>query len=192
MTTAPELTMDAEHRYKIGDVALVSVTQVISDILPGWQADPWYMERGTAMHHACALLDAGTLDWSTVAPEIEGRVRAWEKFRKDYPAKMIACEMRLHHPIYNYAGTLDRILVEADAVVVADIKSTIAPQVQIQLGAYSLLWTGAAIHRGAAIELHDDATYKCQWFTKKETEHGGRIFLAALTLHNFKRKAGLL
>lgn len=185
--------MDAEHRYKIGDVAIPSVTQVIADVLPGWQADPWYMERGAALHRACELFDSGTLDWSTVAPEIEPRLVAWKKFRQECPAEMIACEMRLHHPVYHYAGTLDRAF-QNRGVLIGDIKSSLSAQILPQLGGYSAMWEkrfGTRVVGGVGIELRDNATYKCQWFDKKEIENGGRIFLAALTIYSFKKKEQL-
>lgn len=193
-TATPTLTMDDQHVYRLGDVVLPSVTQVIGSVLPGWQADPWYLERGSALHHGCRLFDEGRLDWSSVAPEIEGRVRAWEQFRKDWPAKMLACEMPMVHSIYNYAGTLDRVFQSEAGLTLLDIKSSIAPQVALQLGAYSQLWNevgAGTISRGAAVELRDNGTYSAEWFTKREVEQGGRIFLACLTIHSFKKKHNL-
>lgn len=187
--TAPQLTMDSDHRYRIGGVEIPSVTQVINSVLPGWKADEYFLTRGSAMHAGCELMDAGTLDWSSVAPEIEGRLRAWQKFREEYPATVAACEVPLSHQLYRFAGTLDRVFVEPYAHVIGDIKSSIAPQVVIQLGAYSLLWEArgnAKISRGVAIELTDAGTYRTKWFTRRELEHGGRIFLACLSIHSFK------
>lgn len=191
------LTMDAEHRYRIGDVEIPSVTQVIGSVLPGWQADEWYMQRGSAMHHGCRLMDEGRLDWSSVAPEIEGRLRAWKAFRDSFAAEVLVSERPVHHKIFRFAGTLDRIFVDAHGhLIIADIKSTICPQVEVQLGAYKRAFddSGAdlrAIGRGVAVELSDNGTYRTQWFTNKELTYSGQIFLACLSIYGFKRKAGI-
>lgn len=190
-----EVAFDPEqHRYTLRGTPLPSVTQVIKEFLPTWQADEWYLQRGTAMHYGCALLDEGRLDWSTVAPEIAGRIRAWQKFRADFGGEVVAVEQSLAHPLYQFAGTIDRIIVADGAVIVADLKSSIAPQVKMQLGAYSLLWANSEkrkVTKGVAVELKDDGAYRTFWMNQRELQLGERAFLAALTLFNFKSKEGI-
>ncbi len=195
---APRLTFDQEsHRYAVDGRAIPSVTQVINSILPGWKADEWHMQKGTAMHYGCRLMDEGRLDWSSVAPEIMGRLRAWEKFRAEYPPKVLASEAPLAHPTFRFAGTLDRVFVSSGAALaLCDIKSTIAPQVKVQLGAYKLLWDECSndsrtITEGVAVELSDDGTYRTLWIDRKELERCGRVFLACLTIQGFKTKENL-
>lgn len=192
---APSLQFDPEtHVYTLNGAVIPSVTQVISSILPGWQASEWHMQRGTAMHHGCRLMDEGRLDWSTVAPEIEGRLRAWEKFRAEGSAVVVACEKALYHPLYRFAGTLDRILSRNNEIAVADIKSTIAPQVKIQLGFYSLLWTANTkekLTHAVAVELSDEGSYRTLWLDSPELRLAERTALAALTIFNFKAQEKL-
>lgn len=182
---------EASHHYTLNGRVIPSVTQVINSVVPGWQADEWYMQRGTAMHHGCRLMDEGLLDWSSVAPEIEGRLRAWEKFRAEFPARVLYSERKFSHPTYGFAGTIDRFF---EGAIIADIKSTICPQVKLQLGGYSLLLNSISTRSsknmcaGVAVELRDDASYRTEWFTAKQVEEGSRIFLACLTVHNFKAK----
>jgi hypothetical protein len=192
----PGLTIDADHVYRFNGVQVPSVTQVINSIMPGWQADEWYLQRGTAMHHGCRLHDDGKLDWSSVAPEIAGRVRAWQKFRSQFPAKVVACEQSLCHPVFMFAGTLDRALLADGALVICDLKSSIAPQVKVQLGAYRLLWehhAGVVTRntKGLAVELSDDGSYRTLWVDRGELDRCGRTFLSALTVFNFKQRESL-
>ena len=185
---------ESSHRYTLDGKVIPSVTQIIGDVFPGWQADEWYMAKGSAMHHGCRLIDEGRLDWTSVAPEIVGRLRAWERFRADYPAQVIAAELPLAHPLYRFAGTLDRVFLDKSSkLIIADIKSTIVPQVKVQLAAYKLLRDDCykqsiPITSGAAVELRDNGTYSAMWLTRKELELSARTFLAALTVYNWKKK----
>lgn len=190
------LTFDeATHTYRLDGRVVPSVTQVIGSVLPGWQADEWYLQRGRALHHACALLDRGVLNWDSVAPEIIGRVRAWQRFVADSRAIIMGIETPHADSVYRFAGTIDRILF-VDGVelpVICDLKSTIEPQVRVQLGGYSVLSGvgGKRPRRAVAVELHDDATYKTLWLNDHEMRRAEQTFLAALTVHNFKTMHGI-
>lgn len=196
------LEFNAEtHEYRIDGRLVPSVTQVINAVLPGWQAGEWYMRRGTALHHGCRFLDEGRLDWSSVSPEIEPRIKAWAKFRDEFPAEVLACELPLGHVI-GFAGTLDRVLRQAEASdgIICDIKSTITPQVRLQLAAYRLLWAGQTatgatwanghvkINRGVAVELRDDGTYSTLWMNADELSRCEQVFLACLSVYGFAAK----
>lgn len=180
-----QFVFDAEtHQYLLDGRRLPSVTEIIGATLPGWQADDWYLQRGRALHHGCRLLDEGCLDWATVAPEIEPQIRAWQQFLEDSGATCEAIERPLASERYQYAGTLDRMLNVAGYLTVCDLKSTIAPQVAVQLAAYGLLWPEKVI-RGVAVELKDDGTYRAQWLNGHELRRAEQVFLACLTVFNF-------
>ncbi len=185
------------HKYTLDGRVLPSVTTIINAILPGYQADEWYMQRGTAMHYACQLLDEGQLDWSTVAPEIEGRVRAWEQFRKDFPGTVKEVEHAMAHD-YGFAGMMDRLFSRTTGtLLLADIKSSLAPQVRLQLGAYAILYNDAThnarrpIREACAVQLCDDGKYKTLWMKESELALAGRTFLACLSVYGFKHKENL-
>lgn len=189
-----------KHEYRIDGRIVPSVTEVIGAVLPGWQADSFYLSRGRAMHHACHLADEGRLDWDSVHPEIAGRVRAWQKFREDFPAKVVASETPIGHRIYGFAGTLDRVLESYGELIICDLKSSIAAQVRLQLAAYRMLWSygGPAdapmihpmIRRAVAVELHDDA-YKTLWMRPDELLRCEKQFLACLSVFNFIQEHNL-
>lgn len=200
----PDFQFDADtHTYRVDGSVLPSVTQIISSVLPGFQAGDWYLNRGRALHLACAHDDRGILIEESVHEEIAQRLKAWRKFKADTGALITMIEKPLWSAQYRFAGTVDRALTfngktlfgyrEVPAWTLCDLKSTISPQVVVQLGGYNLLLreAGVAIGQGVAVELRDSGDYRCQWFDKAELRRGEQTFLAALTIHNFRVKHGL-
>lgn len=187
---------ETSHIYRLDGEVLPSVTGIINKILPyDFNASEWHMQRGTATHRACELLDNASLDWLTVDPEILPRVQAWEAFRRDMPMDLVAVEERLAHSGLRFAGTLDRIFRHNGKLIVADIKNSVSAQVKIQLAFYSLLWTHnkkQTIDSAVAVELTEDGTYKCHWMTARELRIAERQALALLTVFNFARDNNLL
>jgi hypothetical protein len=96
---------EATHTYRIDGEPVPSVTQVLGDVLPGYQASEWHMQRGTAMH-ACAAMVAQGVAFDH-DPQLDGRVAALRAFFRDIPLKVAAVEQRLYSPGYRYAGTCD-------------------------------------------------------------------------------------
>lgn len=183
------------HAYTLNGERLPSVTQIIKAILPQWEASEWHMQRGVATHRACELLDNGTLDWASVDPEIEPRVKAWQKFRSEFGGEIVANEMRLCSPTRRYAGTLDRIIRRGREIIVCDLKNSVTPQVILQLAAYSLLWTeetGKVCTSAVAVELREDGSYECTWMSKQELRIAERQWLALLTVYGFADEHELL
>lgn len=177
------------HEYTLNGRRVPSVTEVIQSVLPGYQAEPWYLQRGQALHLACRYLDEGRLDRSSVSPEIEGRVMAWERFRRELPSENVAIEEYLGDELHGFAGTLDRVLMVKGELCLVDIKSSHAPQTIIQLGGYQRLWwhnKNRSIAQAAEVVLNEDGTYRATWLNKYEMNRGERVFLACLSVHNFK------
>ncbi len=190
-------TFDPEsHSYRLNGAVLPSVTTVIRSIVPGWDVGDYFLQRGRATHHGCHLLDAGTLDHETVAEEIRPRINAWAKFRADFPAEIVASEVPHAHPLFRYAGTVDRILKDARGdLIVADLKNSISCHVIPQLGAYSLVWIAnhskQLIRKAVAVELNENGTYRCQWLTTPELRRAEQTFLAMLTVYGFLKMHGI-
>lgn len=187
------LTFDAAlHQYRLGEREVPSVTQVIDAVLPGWHASEWHKLRGTAVHRACQLLDERRLEWSSVDPQIKGRLQAWTKFLADARASILGVEMQLGSVAFQFAGTLDRLLQIDGDVVLADIKGTIEPQVELQLGGYSLLCPKHKKPvRAVAVQLGDDERYKTRWLPKRQLRLAENAFLATLTVFNFMKANGI-
>lgn len=187
---------EADHSYTLDGVRLPSVTQVIDRVLPrAFEASEWHKQRGAVLHRCTELADAGRLKWDTVHPEVLPRVKAWQKFRRDCPGVIAMNERKLHHPLYHYAGTMDRAIFFETELFIVDLKSSVTPQVRLQLAAYSLLWSaikGNKPPQGAvAVELRDDETYRTLWLNKAELRQAEREWLAVLTVYNFMQTHNL-
>lgn len=188
---------ESTHTYRIDGVRVPSVTQVIQAILPPRYefAGEWHMQRGAATHHGCRLLDEGRLDWASVDPEIEPRIRAWQQFRQQYGGEIVANEQPLASLKHRYAGTLDRMIEKGQSLIVADLKNSVAAQVYLQLAAYSLLWkeeTGWTPSDAVAVELLEGGEYRCRWMNKHELRRAEQQWLALLTVFNFAQEHKLL
>lgn len=192
------LTFDeATHVYQIDGRTVPSVTQVIWAIFPSWRVSQWHLDRGTATHKACELYDLGTLDLTTVDPEVEPRLEAWIKFRKQYPCRILGIERMLGDAHWQYAGKIDRVLGVDDWTVVADLKNSLSPQVFLQLGAYFRLLRvnkecGGNKTKGMAVELRDDGQYRCQCLTPGDLHRMESTFLSALNCYRFMMDNGML
>ncbi len=86
--------------------------------------DPWYLERGSMVHAATVMIDAGTLDWSALDPRIVGYCAAYRRFREIMPCRVLASEHKVCHPSGRFSGRLDRVyeIPGHGMPVVTDIK----------------------------------------------------------------------
>lgn len=186
---------EEDHSYWLDGDRIPGVTSIIQAVIPVFEAAEFYLIRGAATHRATELADAGTLDWSTVDPQISTRVEAWQKFRHDFPAEVIANETTVYHPLHRYGGKLDRLFLADNDLVLCDLKNSVSPQVRIQLGLYSLAWMalnkGAKIKKAVAVELKDTGDYRCLWMNERELRRAEQQSLAVLTTYNFMVQYGL-
>ncbi len=110
------LLFDSErHIFTLEETGkyLPSITQVLKaeNLIPDYfRIDPWFMLRGSYIHRATELHDNNILDESTIDPEIAPYLEAYLKFRREWNGEIIEAEKRLWHPIYHYAGILDRVI----------------------------------------------------------------------------------
>lgn len=190
--TTPLLTFDdATHTYRVGQMVLPSVTQVLAEaglwtpVAAAFGADMEYARQlGTAVHEATQMDDEGDLDEETVAADVLPYLDAWRKFRTDMQPEVLAVEKRVWHPQYRYAGTIDRILKVNDYPTVVDIKTGAPhPATAVQTAAYRECL--ATPHRRASVHLTKEGTYKIEFYPSR-TDFG--VFLAALTVANWKRE----
>ena len=185
--TAP--TFDPEtHTYTKDGRRYESVTQVIRDVLPGWQASEWHMQRGKAMHRGCELLLTYKLDWGTVAPEIRGRLQACKLFMEEARATCVSLEKAVWSDRVHVAGTLDAILRIDGERVLIDWKGGAEYQAVIQVGAYaSMLPKQLACSSAVVVELRDDGSYRCDWVDRHRLRRAAGVFAACVTVFNAKR-----
>lgn len=180
----PTLQFDhASHTYRLGDRVLPSVTQVVRAVLPyRHPADEWYLQRGTMIHKAAALMLRGELDETSIDPRISGHVEAVRKaiseMQLDFKGARI--EVPMASPL-GYAGTPDIVLRNG---LVVDWKSSVEPQVLLQLGGYLLLAGGKSC---ASVELRENGTYR---FEQHDSRRAKGLFLNALSIFQWKVAVG--
>jgi hypothetical protein len=119
---------------------LPRVTQIIkaAGLLADYDnIDPYYMERGTAVHLACQLYDENDLDPDSLTDDIRDRVEAYIDFRREMRVEIHEIELDVVHDTLRYAGRLDRIATINGRRGILDIKGPIqAPWHGVQLALY--------------------------------------------------------
>lgn len=182
-----ELILTDDHKYILGSRLIPGVTATLESCFgKRFYWSEWHAGRGAAIHLATHFIEQGELDWSTVDDRIKSRIEAYQKFRAETGFKLLCSELMLFSKRYQFAGTIDRIF---EGVILVDIKSSIEPIVDIQLGAYSLLIDEATSHKvkkAAAVELREDGTYKMRWV--QDLRRAQRTFLGCLNLANWKNQ----
>jgi len=154
---APAEFQQEGHVYHVGDMGLVSVTQVLK--AEGFIDDRFYTEeareRGSFVHLATHLDDMGELDESTVDPLIAPYLEAWRKFKAESGFVVEQSEEPMMSTAYRYAGTPD--------VIGHFPKGNL---------------------KRAAVELHNDGTYRLVPFTDRQDV---ALWLSVLAVHNWKK-----
>lgn len=195
------ITFDVEsHTYRDehGRV-LPSVTQVLSPLSANaYRGVPQdVMDAaaaiGTAVHRMIELDVQGVLDESSLHPSIAQYLPAWRRFLVESRAEILGSEMRVASRRYGFAGTLDLYLLIhgqralIDAKRVAQVQRTTGPQTagyEIALREETGLPATTRIDR-YALQLVDDK-FRLIPLTDPADQ---RVFLAALTVHNWSAKA---
>lgn len=161
----------ASHVYTYDGIRIPSATQVmeLAGITKKYEGDKWYGERGTAVHLACKLLNEGTLDWTTLDPQIEPFVRCYEQFRAAQPRRIVWNEQPAACTELGFACTPDLIVeMEAGTYAVVDLKTgkkSRAVGVQTALQALCFKWRPMPLRYGLYLRegepadpmLYDDA-----------------------------------
>ncbi len=186
--TSPVVDFEAAtHTYRVAGRKVPSVTQVLegvgltdfSHVAPDVLAHA--QDRGTKVHQACALLVRGELEWSSVADEIEGYVRAADSFLRHHHS--FSAEY-VEHPFYEpharYCGTIDLAGRMAALRTVIDFKSgSEFAAAKYQLAAYG---NAIGYYHRAVVKLSSDGKYKLHWFRPETFGSDLDVFLAGLKI----------
>ena len=144
------------HRYTHNGDPLESVTGILR--AEGFIDTAFYTEygrqRGSFVHLARHYDDIGCLDESTIDPEIAPYLEAWRRFKRESGFVVERSEVPMASSAYRYAGKPD---------VIGHFPS--------------------GCLKRAAVELHDDDTYKLVPFTDRQD---GNIWLSALAVYQWK------
>lgn len=131
-----------EHRYYYGGKEVPSVSSIIKRIGLGkdyGMVNPWYAERGTAVHKAIELYLHGKLDEGSIDENYKGHFEGFKAWWQDKdPAQVLAVELPLYSARLNFAGTVDMVYGE----MIYDFKTSKDPDPasELQGAAYQHLW----------------------------------------------------
>jgi len=110
MDVPAEFTEDG-HKYTLNGVTLPSVTGIL--LAEGFIDASFYTEhgrtRGTYVHTARHLDDAGELDESTVDPVIAPYLAAWRAFKRESGFIIEKSEVPMASSLYLYGGKPDLV-----------------------------------------------------------------------------------
>ena len=193
----------SDHKYTLRGVVVPSVTQALDSLNPnGWWPSDKLEEarlRGTLVHKLTEIADQGG-DWyeDAVETQLVDYIHAWEAFKQDFKVTILESEQRVYHTKYRYSGTFDRILKISltSSPYVVDIKTGEEhSQYAIQLAAYVKAATEMQqsryhLEHRAVVQLNNDATYKFIEYPTKDLNQDFEVFLAALTIHNWRARHG--
>lgn len=173
------------HQYFIDDERVPSVTEILEGV--GIIDKRWYTEkgrdRGSAVHVATQYLDEEDLDWSTVGPEIEPYVRAYELFKEETKFQPVLIETSVFNREHRYGGTLDRTGILDGEKVLIDIK-TGAPSkwAALQTAGYEICLEER--HARKVLQLKPNGKYKLRDYNNPEDTE---LFLAAARIAAWKQ-----
>jgi hypothetical protein len=186
--TAPNCTFDeALHEYRIAGRVVPGVTSVLGDLIPGWRASEWHLQRGRAVH-ACAAMLARGLEF-THDSQIDGQVAALRRFWSEVRPEPIEVERAVYSVSYQYAGTFDLLASAGGRIVMVDYKATLTPAVPYQVAAYALAMDAPKVSFGVGVELRDDGKYRMSEMYPLRLYTQG--WLALLTAYNIRRRYGI-
>jgi len=191
-----DLHLDAEkHIYTWGDVLLPGVTDVLGDMIPGFRAGKYYLQRGTTVHACAAMIARGQefeLDLSNQSQEdandIRGRIAALRRFFREVNPTVISCETPMMSTRYRFAGTPDLIasLANKSMKIVFDWKASLSAAVPFQLAAYGIL---ADVDNGCPVEIQPSGKYKMGKIIPLKLYK--TKFLNLLSAFNIRRECGV-
>lgn len=189
--TLPEIgqvfTFDAQaHVYYLDGVRIPGVTTILKEagLVPNYGGFGQAQHRGLHVHSACEFLDLNDLDWSSVYPEYQDYVRAYQRFLEESGFKPELIEFQGFHPGYRFAGTLDRVGQMNGERWVLDIKTGGAAEWHhLQTAGYQLLREEWSEYRRGSVYLNENGSYN---FKEHDDPSDGQVFLAALALFHWK------
>jgi len=172
------------HTYTRDGVEIPGVTKVLRDLIPGWSAGEWYLERGVVVH-ACAAMIAQDVSFEH-DPQVDGQVRAIRRFFYEVQPEVISIEQQVYSELYDYAGRTDLVCKVYGKKVVLDYKASVSKSTPYQLAGYAI---PLDVNYGVSVEIHDDGTYKMsKIYNLKQFKNG---WLALLSAYRIRRLCGI-
>jgi len=198
MTRKPSATALA-LADSLGQIPSVTEILAATGLGPNYNGVPLaILERkrllGSALHLAVHYDAEGTLDESSLHPEITEDVALWRQFLAESGYTVTHSEIELIHPRWRFKGHPDVVclLPGSEGHAILDVKrvaSVDAEAVARQLAAYRLLVTdvlGVPVAKCAALQING-GRYRYHDLTKLALA-GAQTFLAALLVHQARQR----
>jgi hypothetical protein len=135
---------ERDHRYIVRGRQLPSVTQIMREVGLGFTgfAPQEALDRGTYCHDASVYIDTGDFWWTD--PELpeqwRGYLLGYQELVRITRSTPIAAEWGFWHPLYGFAGRLDRVIIRDGRYGLVEIKTGSTRHVWIQGGGYRIGW----------------------------------------------------
>lgn len=127
------------HEYKLGGIHIPSMSEMMLPIMGTYPLDPYYAERGTAVHDLTEAIDKNRFDPILSDPELLPYMFAYQDWHEAHEVEILEIEKVLFNPKLLYAGTMDRMWIIDGEKNLTDIKSGLKyRQHVIQLVGYAL------------------------------------------------------
>lgn len=183
------------HVYMSPDGRILdSVTTVLKLELGLYQyGDNSAAERGTNVHKLTEDLDRGTFDETCgISPRCQNYVSGYLAAKTELGLIPLDIERRLYHPIWSFAGTIDRLAKISGDEWIIDLKTGQKEKWHgLQTAAYAELYQSSfprrKPRRRGCLYLKADGTY-CLTEHTEETDR--TYFLALFSAHNTKIALG--
>ncbi len=185
----PKITLDDNHKYFVDGQACEGVTEIIkeSGLMPNYNSDIYYLDRGRYVHEAIALYFKGTLDFDALSEGIKGFVESAIEYITVTGYKPDLVEAMLYSPTFHYCGTVD-------VVPLLDWKSGgKSPWQSLQVAAYwnLLVENKICFERPTVVYLREDGKLpKTQPYSVSELSESFNVFASALKVLRWKKENG--
>lgn len=197
------------HRYSVEEDGKERRVFSVSDILvgTGMVNTEWMTEqgkwRGSAVHQATWFDDEGDLDEAQRIIDIEGtditdtvlgHCNGWRKFRRETGFKPHTIEQPIFHPIYDYAGTPDRVGTLGNGMpCIPDLKTGAhINATRYQLVGYAACYQKPRLFTRMEVRTKANGTYTLKIYPPSDYQRDFDRWLHLVATFHIKREEGLL
>ena len=168
------------------------VTDILKIIIDTSFFTPESRDRGSFIHAATVIDEQGDLDESFEATALYmPYIRAWRKFLAEHECRWTHVEQRLVHEQFGYTGQPDRIGTVDGKPSVVDIKTGAAAKWhRLQGAAYLAMVPNPQRYQRLVVRLQEDGKAPIDPFLPHTYIADLGVFLACLTIHNYKLNGG--
>jgi hypothetical protein len=190
----PQILLDAQHNYTVDGRNVDGVTSIITAAVGDrWPCDPWYLQRGTAVHECYRLLALDEdLEQYYIDDDCVPYIGQWLTWLAQANIRVLMPEIRVYSRIYNYCGTIDLVCDLDNLLTIIDYKASASERDKWQLAAYALAWkeqTGKEVKQVIGLEIKPEGWKQKAW-RGAELRRITSEWLAIRTVARIKKEAG--